>query len=117
MGGQQILIKPCIKVDGAGRVDILGEPGHGQAATDHAGFDFFRGISLSPKHQAAAGARGRAAMTLLFPCFTLLAGRCPGVLAGPQCWCSRLASNLCSGPSRPHVSHTSQWSTGFIFPS
>lgn len=31
-----------------------GEPGHGHAATDHASFDFFSGISLSPKHQAAA---------------------------------------------------------------
>lgn len=46
-----------------------GEPGHGHAATDHDSFDFFSGISLSPKHQAAAGTRRRAFMTPTFPLF------------------------------------------------
>lgn len=81
MEGQQILTKPCIKVDGSGPVDTPGEPGHGQAATDHAGFDFFSGISLSPKHQAAAGTRGRAATTPAFPLF-YFAGR-----EVPRCPC------------------------------
>lgn len=40
----------------------------------------------------------------------------PCILAGPQCWCSCLAPDLCSGPSRPRISHTIQWVIGFIFP-
>lgn len=51
-----------------------GEPGHGQAATDHVSFDFFSDISPFPKHQAAAETRGRAFMTPALPLFST-AGR------------------------------------------
>lgn len=74
-----LLTKPCMKGNGTGAaslaslhlgpMDSPGEPGHGQAATDHAGFHFFSGISLSRNHKAAAGPRGRAFMTPALPLF------------------------------------------------